>query len=276
MRLLAVADLHYSLPQFDWVADSAADFDIVVMAGDHLDLSSMVDRRAQRVVVRKYFSRLSERAKLLVCSGNHDLDAQSEAGEKIARWLNAPLGDGIATDGDSFLVDDTLFTMCPWWDGAVTRRAIGAQLEAASARRPEHWIWIHHAPPDKTPISWGGARYYGDAQLSEWIATYRPDAVLSGHVHPAPFVKDGSWVDRIGETWVFNAGHQFGAPPSYIIIDTDERQALWFSAMGCQCVALDEPLTRPLTQLHALPDWLKAAGPPPHPAPEPAPRPDGG
>ena len=27
MRLLAVADLHYSLPQFDWVLEIAADFD---------------------------------------------------------------------------------------------------------------------------------------------------------------------------------------------------------------------------------------------------------
>jgi Icc-related predicted phosphoesterase len=58
MRLLLVADLHYSLPQFDWVLDMAPDFDVVVMAGDHLDLGSIVDGRAQSVVVRKYFSRL--------------------------------------------------------------------------------------------------------------------------------------------------------------------------------------------------------------------------
>ena len=32
MRLLLVADLHYSLPQFDWVLDYAVDFDVVVMA----------------------------------------------------------------------------------------------------------------------------------------------------------------------------------------------------------------------------------------------------
>ena len=40
-------------------------------------------------------------------------------------------------------------------------------------------------------------------------------------MHQSPFVKDGSWVDRIGETWVFNAGQQFGVPPTHIIIDTD-------------------------------------------------------
>jgi hypothetical protein len=51
MRLLLVADLHYSLRQFDWVLDNAARFDVVVIAGDHLDLSSIVDGRAQSVVV---------------------------------------------------------------------------------------------------------------------------------------------------------------------------------------------------------------------------------
>ena len=56
MRLLLVADLHYSLPQFDWVLDMAPAFDVVVMAGDHLDIASIVDGRAQSVVVRKYFS----------------------------------------------------------------------------------------------------------------------------------------------------------------------------------------------------------------------------
>ena len=50
MRLLVVADLHYSLPQYDWVLGVAPDFDLVIIAGDHLDLSSIVDVRAQIVV----------------------------------------------------------------------------------------------------------------------------------------------------------------------------------------------------------------------------------
>ncbi len=42
MKLLLVSDLHYALPHFDWVLDQAADFDVVVLAGDQLDLSSAV------------------------------------------------------------------------------------------------------------------------------------------------------------------------------------------------------------------------------------------
>jgi len=32
MRQLAAAALHYSLPQFDWVLESAPDFDVVQVA----------------------------------------------------------------------------------------------------------------------------------------------------------------------------------------------------------------------------------------------------
>jgi Icc-related predicted phosphoesterase len=71
---------------------------------------------------------------------------------------------------------------------------------------------VHHAPPAQSPTSWGGNRYFGDVELREWIERYQPNIVLSGHVHQSPFVKEGSWVDRIGETWVFNAGQHAGAP----------------------------------------------------------------
>src|SRR5262245_52809024 len=111
MRLLLVADLHYSLPQYDWVLAMAADFDVVVIAGDHLDVASMVDGRAQSVVIRKYFARLREKSRLLICSGNHDLDSKNESGEKIARWLGAAQNEGVLSDGESLVIDDTLFTI---------------------------------------------------------------------------------------------------------------------------------------------------------------------
>lgn len=256
MRLLAVADLHYSLPQYDWVVSVAEDFDVVVVAGDHLDLSSMVDFRAQVVVVQKYLDRLKSKAQLLTCSGNHDLDSRNEAGEKVARWIRELGRVGVPADGQSLLIDDTLFTMCAWWDGPAERAAIGEQLRAEAERRPAKWIWVYHAPPDKSPTSWGGSRSFGDAELEKWVAEYQPDIVFSGHVHQSPFIKDGSWVDRIGDTWIFNAGHQYGAPPAYIILDTDHQTAVWFSAAGSQMVRLDQPLVRPIEPLRAPPDWL--------------------
>lgn len=262
MRCLFVADLHYSLPQFDWLLRLAPDFDLVVLAGDALDIASAVDFRAQTLVVRKYLERLGRATRFMVCSGNHDLDSTDEGGEKVPRWLESVRAQNIPTDGDSVVVEDTLFTICPWWDGPLARARLMVQLEADAQRRNGlRWIWIHHAPPLDSPTSWSGNRSMGDTDVAHWIAQYRPDIVVSGHIHQAPFRKGGGWVDRIGTTWVFNAGHQFGAPPTYIMLDTTVGEAVWFSAMDVQCVRLDVPLQLPIPSCERLPDWLTAAVP---------------
>jgi Icc-related predicted phosphoesterase len=256
MRCLVVADLHYALPQYDWVIEVAEHFDAVIIAGDLLDLSSLVDWRAQTVVVRKYLELLRGKVKLIACSGNHDLDSRDQSGEKVAGWITNLRHMDVLSDGQSLACGDTLFTVCPWWDGPLVQARVARQLAADAAKRPAHWFWIHHAPPDKSPTSWDGHRHLGDAPLAEWIARFKPDIVFSGHVHQSPFAKGGSWVDKIGETWVFNAGHQFGAPPTHIVIDTEEQEAVWLSAAGVQSVRLDRPLERPVKPLSALPAWL--------------------
>ena len=134
MRCLVVADLHYSLPQFDWLLSAAPNFDLVIFAGDALDIGSMVDFRAQIVVVKKYLELLSGITRVILCSGNHDLDARSPEGEKIARWIGEVRELGIACDGDSLVIGDTLFTVCPWWDGPLVRQRIEAQLREAAAK----------------------------------------------------------------------------------------------------------------------------------------------
>lgn len=261
MRCLVVADLHYALPQFDWVLNIASRFDVVIIAGDALDIGSIVDFRAQIVVVRKYLERLASKTRVILCSGNHDLDERDEAGERISRWIGDLGNLGIAHDGESLTIGDTFFTVCPWWDGPRVREQIGVQLEEAAAAHRGRWIWIHHAPAANSPTSWGGARTFGDAELVQWIESYRPDIVLSGHVHQSPFVKDGSWFDRIGGTWVFNMGQQFGPTPAHIVLDLDSDRAYWFSAAGEQSIDLGKPLRRPADNLDEFPDWLTAGSP---------------
>ena len=259
MRCLFVADLHYSLPQFDWLLQAGPGYDLVVLAGDALDVGSIVDFRAQTVVVRKYLQRLAGQTKLMVCSGNHDLDSRAEDGEKTARWIADIRDAGIVADGDSIIIGDTLFTVCPWWDGPLARERLIAQLEADAGRRAGlRWVWIHHAPPRNSPTSWSGSRTMGDEDLETWIAQYQPDLVVTGHIHQSPFVRDGSWADRIGTTWVFNAGHQFGAPPAHVVLDTVQGEAVWISAMSIQRVQLTAPLERPIPPATALPEWFEA------------------
>ena len=47
-------------------------------------------------------------------------------------------------------------------------------------------------------------------------------------------------MDRIGSTWVFNAGHQYGRPLTHIIIDSAHETALWLSEAGNQFVRLEQ------------------------------------
>ena len=249
MRLLLVSDLHYTLAQFDWVVACAPEFDLVVMAGDQLDISSTVPLDAQAVVMLEYFELLQTSSRFVVSSGNHDLTGDDANGERSALWLEDARRRGIGTDGDSVLVGDTLVTVCPWWDGPLGRDRVAALLARDAADRPARWIWVYHWPPLGSPTSWTGKRFYGDEELGAWIDEHRPDAVLSGHVHQPPFKPDGAWADRIGDTWVFNPGRQIGSVPTRIEIDFDAQTATWLSLMGVEEIDLTVTTTPPRTLL---------------------------
>lgn len=230
MKLLFVADLHYSLRQFDWLLANAPEFDAVMIGGDLLDLGLDLDLDTQIVVVEKYLNRIARHARLLVSSGNHDGDFRNAAQESICRWLPDVRAEKLHVDGDGVEIGDTLVTICPWWDGEETRAEVERLLVRDAAKQKKKWIWIYHAPPDGSPVSWTGARSAGDGFLTEWIARFGPDLVLSGHIHNAPFYAKGAWIDRLGKTWVLNAGRQFGQQPTYVVLDFDRMTARWISA----------------------------------------------
>jgi Icc-related predicted phosphoesterase len=255
MRILAVADLHYSLPQFDWLVRMAPRYDVVVIAGDLMDAQSFVTTSAQMVVLLKYLQRLRELTTLIVCSGNHDLDHKYSTGERYARWVQHARNPSVHVDGDMTMIGGIGFSTFAWWDGDIAKNAIGRQLTKESAGRPERWIWIYHAPPAKVPVSWSGNRYFGDDALTDWIAEHKPDIVLCGHVHEAPFVSGGSWVSRVGDTWVFNAGRQIGDMPTHIAIDTEVMEGAWFSIEGVQTIALGAGPAE-AQQATAMPAWM--------------------
>ena len=231
MRILLTSDLHYKLRQYDWLIGAAAAFDVVVIAGDHVDAFLPVPPDVQIAALSATLTAVARRSRLLVCSGNHDLNARNAAGEKTADWLAALRSSAAAVDGDSVTIGDTLFTVCPWWDGPQAQRDVERVLDDASRRRDGPWVWVYHAPP-LGPLSWTGRRHYGDVVLAELIGRHSPTAVLCGHIHEAPFKRDGSWVDRIGQTWLFNAGRQIGDVPARIEIDLDAPAARWISLAG--------------------------------------------
>jgi Icc-related predicted phosphoesterase len=231
MRILVVSDLHYTLKQLDWVAAVAADYELVVVAGDLLDIASAVDPDAQIAVVLEYLARIAGKTTVVVCSGNHDLNSVNELEERAPVWLESARPSGVFVDGTRVETEDVLVTVCAYWDGPRTRELVGRQLEEDAALVGERmWLWAYHAPPDASPTSWTGSRHYGDEDLTKWIGTYQPDVVMCGHVHESPWVDGGDWFDRIGTTSVFNGGRQIGPVPTHVELDTELRLARWTSS----------------------------------------------
>ena len=115
-----------------------------------------------------------------------------------SRWRRGCGGSDHAAlhvDGASVDVGDTRFTVCPWWDGPISRDEVGAQLAAAAVDRPQRWVWLYHAPPAGTPLCHDGRRTFPDQELADWIAEHQPDIVLCGHIHQSPWA-DGRFVAR--------------------------------------------------------------------------------
>jgi len=238
VRILSVSDLHYRLPHYDWLVKAAADADVVVLAGDLADVVSPVPHEVQAVVLTTYLSRLAEHSLVLASSGNHDLDGPGANGEQVAGWLQRVPDDRVVVDGSSVDVDGIRFTVCPWWDGSLTRDEVDAQLAAAAVDRPETWVWVYHSPPAGTVLCRDGRREFPDHELAAWIEQYQPEIVICGHIHQAPWAKGGSWHARLGRTQVFNAGKQIGHVPPHITFDTEARTARWFGVFDSETIEL--------------------------------------
>src|SRR6478752_5295258 len=179
MQILLVSDLHYTLKQLDWVSSVAGEFDLVVLAGDHLDIASIVEPDAQIAVVLEYLARMATKTTVVASSGNHDLNARNEFDERSAVWLDAAREYGVFVDGTHVVTDDVIVTVCPWWDGPRTCALVDQQLAADAGLVGDRlWIWVYHAPPENSPTSWTGKRYYGDTELVAWIEQHGPGIVL--------------------------------------------------------------------------------------------------
>ena len=160
MRILVVTDLHYRLPHYDWLVGAAAAADVVAVVGDLADVVSPVPHEVQIVVLSNYLELLAERTTVLVASGNHDLDGPGAHGEQVAGWLHRARHRSLHVDGASVDIGDTRFTVCPWWDGPITREDVGVQLARAAVRRPARWVWLYHAPPAGTLLCFDGRRSF--------------------------------------------------------------------------------------------------------------------
>ena len=134
MRALLVSDLHYDLRKLDWVLAEAADVDLLVVAGDLLDIASAVPLEAQIDVVLEYLARAARATTVVVCSGNHDLDHRTASGRRRRRGSTRR-----ATTASSSTATPSS------WTGGRSRRARGGRAPRRSPR------WKPTSPPARPP-----------------------------------------------------------------------------------------------------------------------------
>ena len=206
MTILHVTDLHFHQPWYTWLATAAPPHDLLVIAGDLLDLNHPASHQRQTDWVAEWV-RAYDRP-LSLCSGNHDLVWDSAHNVWWpARWLQSLAGPTTWVDGDA-----------AEWRG-VTLSHHGA---TGTTRAQPADIWVTHVPPLGPGVGWHhDGRAGGDPALLYSVRTYAPRLVLSGHVH-----RPLHWCDRFDGTLYFNPGMERAAKfPNYILIDLADGSA---------------------------------------------------
>jgi predicted phosphodiesterase len=212
MKILVLSDLHLQTHWYAWVASQAANFDVVVLPGDLLDMFAIERRslQSQAAWVSDWFMRFPRGTALLAVTGNHDYwvgaGPDSEGG-----WLQHLRRPGVSVDGDSSVFYGHEFLCAPWIGSTRVRTSLPT-------------ILISHAPPAGSPVAIGKAdgRDFGDFDVRLAALKMRPGSlVLSGHVH-APLCGYA----KVGEALALNPGTDLtSAIPNHIVVDLENRTA---------------------------------------------------
>lgn len=216
MRILHVADLHARWRWYDWLKLQAGRFDLVVVAGDLVD---MLDDRTLGAQMREVSERIASfPGRVAICSGNHDafLEQSADPNLKQPEWIQHLRSYHVIVDGDSVEVDGIRIEIAGW-------NCTPLLIEPTA-------IVVAHNPPAGVATATTGyePEDLGDPTLREKLLTSQnaPWLVLSGHNHYprrwyASLPRSGT--DKI---WSVVTGCQFGFEcPAHLIIDTETRRA---------------------------------------------------
>jgi predicted phosphodiesterase len=209
MIILHVTDFHFNQHWFDWLLHRAPAHDLVVMSGDMLDLSVATPQRRQIAWVSDWLNDFPR--PISVCSGNHDLEWDSETERWLpAYWLRDLVNPHVWTDSQRVELNGTSILNI----GCATRPK-GGEAE----------IWVVHAGPTNTLVTArasGGDG--GDPDLNASVIRYAPRLVLSGHVHDPV-----DWRQRDDTTTFLNPGYVPHARiPNHILVRTDDLSCRFF------------------------------------------------
>jgi predicted phosphodiesterase len=226
MKILITADLHYRERWFRWLIEQGANYDLVCMAGDLLDMFKGEPRMEKAREVSRWVLELATITRVAVSSGNDDNAGRQITADRapVYEWFLALRSSPkITTDGVTQIIDDLIVTTVPyhcsqeqkliWLDrGAMIRK-----------QRGHRWIVLHHVAPSFHDSGSGEER-----EAVALLLTYQPDFFVSGHTHSYPYLAGNSWAKKIDGVNVLVPGQVLRAPfPNHIVLDTETGQASW-------------------------------------------------
>jgi predicted phosphodiesterase len=229
MKILITADLHFRLHWFRWLIEQGANYDLVCISGDLLDMFKFESRTEQAREVSRWIRELAKATWVAVCSGNHDTAGRQISADRapVYEWL-AALGKEpkVITDGATQTVNDLIVTTVPYHCSKEQKSVWLDRGFTIRRQRGGPWLVLHHIPPIAYP---GSTKEEGEA--AELMIQYRPDYFVSGHSHQFPYFEGHSWAMRAGDVTVFAPGQLLGANfPNHIILDTSTKQVSWNAA----------------------------------------------
>ncbi len=213
MTILHVSDLHFNRRWYHWLIEGAPRHDLLVVAGDLLDLNSPALHARQADWVARWTRDLT--APACLCSGNHDLEWDAR-GQRWApaRWLRNLAGPRVAVDGQTV-------TLRGWsvLNIALTMRPKGGPAD----------VWVTHVPPHRARVARDQhGRDAGDPELRTALRRHAPRLVLCGHVH-----EPARWCEQEASVLLLNPGRSRDARfPNHIVIETASQSV---------CRITDEP-----------------------------------
>ena len=167
--------------------------------------------------------------------------------------MNCLESDRIVTDQRAKVVTTPggvlVVTAAPYdFDGGDDHDELWEEAAMLRDQQKIPWLVLHHEPPAEVKVG----RRVGNRQLYYKIQEYRPDLVVSGHLHNQPDV--GSFADRLDGTWCFNPGHpeqslaMQSSIPNQILLDLAARTATWHASSNVG--------KRPITETISLSGFL--------------------
>lgn len=209
MTVLVVADLHYNLRWFDWMSSHVREFDLVLIAGDLLDMNSRELLPQQAKNTKQWLNGLA--TPFVVVSGNHDYWIARNAYDEdsFSGWLPhlRGFGNAVAVDGDTVEI------------GGITIACNGWECSPDITERFD--LLVTHAPPMgcACAVSTDDRRDFGDGELWDCIKNTPPRVIACGHVH-SPRALWCRWDPLDKSTLVLNPGYDVSAiSPAYWVLD---------------------------------------------------------